>query len=228
MAYDLFLFDADETLFDFRASERRAFKQTLEEIGAVNGHPELFAYYQEVSLELWTGVEKGLFKKEFIRGERFNRLFAKHGIDADGEAAGHRYLELLPEKCELIDGAEEICGYLSSRGTIGIITNGFKVVQTERMKVAAISKYVMFMVVSEECGFTKPDVRFFEHTAKLVPGFSKERTLVIGDRLEADIQGAANFGVDACWFNPLGIPNGTPLKPKYEIRKLSDLRHLIP
>ncbi|MES2856692.1 MAG: YjjG family noncanonical pyrimidine nucleotidase [Bdellovibrionota bacterium] len=228
MAYDLFLFDFDDTLMDFAASERHAFTNALKAFDIHDGHTELLESYKTFSLALWARLERGEITRDVLRSERFRQTFEKHALSAPADEVGHKYLELLPEICEMIEGSEEICEYLSRRGKIGIITNGFLTVQKRRLAISPISRYVDFVLVSEECGFTKPDVRFFEHAAQMVPGFSKSKTLVVGDRLEADILGANGFGVASCWFNPKGAPLTGTAKPTYQIRKLEELKAIIP
>lgn len=226
MKYDLFLFDADDTLFDFKSCEKQAFTATLRQHGHSTDVEDLYKTYGVESLALWHDVEQGKISKSFLKGERFRRTFEKHNVDLPANQVGETYLDLLPQTCVLIDHAFELCQALSQKGQIGIITNGFETVQTRRLKGSSLAPFVSFMVVSEQCGYTKPDVRFFEYTAGLVDGFRKENTLVIGDRLEADIQGAHNFGVDSCWFNPHKKPSTTP-RPSYEINHLSQLLSVV-
>ena len=228
MKYNLFLFDADDTLFDFKACERGAFARALSHHGHTDSIDELYATYGIESKALWREVELGTITKDFLKAERFRRTFVKHGVSLAPDAVGTTYLDILPETAVLIEHANELCERLSAVGQIGIITNGFEIVQTRRLQGSTLAPHVSFMVVSEQCGFTKPDVRFFEHTARLVKDFEKSRTLVIGDRLEADIAGAHAFGVDSCWFNPTGErpPAGSP-RPTYEVRSLREVEKIL-
>lgn len=226
MKYELFLFDADDTLFDFKSCERGAFTSALNHFGYDEKIENLYATYGVESMALWREVEEGKISKDFLKAERFRRTFSKHDIDLSPDEVGEKYLEILPQTCVLIDRALEVCQHLSERGQIGIITNGFEAVQTRRLKSSSIAPYVGFMVVSEQCGFTKPDPRFFEYTSKLVPTFNKQKTLVIGDRLETDIVGARNFGLDTCWFNP-SKQSSHEIKPTYEIDHLSQLLNIV-
>lgn len=224
MSYGLFLFDADDTLFDFTSAEKVAFTETLNQLGIVQNIDALYASYRIESEKQWRLVEEGKITKEMLRTERFRQTFLKHALEVSGERAGSLYLEILPETSIMIDHAEEICRDLASIGEVGIVTNGFETVQKRRLAKSGLDKYISFMVVSEQCGFAKPDVRFFEHTAKVAKKLTKESTLVIGDRIETDVIGAHNFGVDACWFNPRKLPGHETIKPKYEIAHLSELR----
>ena len=227
MPYKLFLFDADDTLFDFSSCERAAFTNTLAQFGQTLSLDDLFQSYRQFSAALWREVEEGKTSKEVLKSERFRRTFAKHGLDLPADDVGEAYLETLPETCVLVDHALPLCQNLRARGaSVGIITNGFERVQSRRLQKSAIAPFIDFMVVSEQCGYAKPDVRFFEYTAGLVADFKKSETLVVGDRLETDIEGAHRFGLDACWFNPCGHV-ATSIKPKYEVSNLSQLLDIL-
>lgn len=226
MKYNLFLFDADDTLFDFKASEKHAFAATLKYHDHHHDIEALYVTYGQESVVLWREVEQGKITKDFLKAERFRRTFAKHGVSLSAEAVGETYLDLLPETCVLMDHALEVCQTLSQKGRIGIITNGFEKVQKKRLNTSPLAPYIHFVVVSEQAGHAKPDIRFFEYTEKIIGEIDKSKTLVIGDRLEADIEGAHNYGLDSCWFNPHKKASST-IKPKYEIDHLSQLLKLV-
>lgn len=226
MKYNLFLFDLDDTLLNFKASEQLSLTLTLKSLGYESGFDEFFNVYQPENNLLWQHFELGLTTKEILKVERFRRTFARLNLSFDPEVASKKYLEALPETVVLMEYAVEICDWLSQHGEIGIITNGMHHVQTQRIKNSHIAPYISFVGVSEECGYAKPDVRFFEYCTKMAKNFEKEKTIIIGDRIEADILGAKNFGIDSCWFNPLGIPCPDHLSPKYVIKHLSELHQL--
>lgn len=227
MNYDLFLFDLDDTLLDFKESEKLSFFMSLQGLGLKDNLAELFKQYQVENKALWKLFEEAKTTKEFLKVERFRRIFKANGIDIDPELASSRYLETLQETVVLIDYAVEICQWLSERGEIGIITNGISFVQSRRIKNSKIAPYISFVSVSEDCGHAKPDVRFFEYSAKMAKKFSKASTIIVGDRIEADIQGAINFGIDSCWFNPDKNPITESLSTKYEVSHLSEIKKLI-
>ena len=227
MKYDLFLFDLDDTLLDFKASEKLSFFSSLQTLGIQSGLDELFSQYQVVNSALWRMFEHGQTTKEHLKVERFRKVFADNKIDVDATLASTRYLDTLPETVVLVDYAVELCQWLSQQGELGIITNGIHYVQTLRIKNSQIAPYISFVTVSEECGYAKPDVRFFEYSAKMAKKFSKRSTLVVGDRLDADIQGAQNFGVDSCWFNPEGKAHPVELTPTYQVKRLKEIRDLL-
>ena len=56
---------------------------------------------------------------------------------------------------------------------------------------------------------------------------NNSKVLVIGDRLQSDIKGGINAGLDTCWVNFNGEENTTNIKPKYEVRDYMQLKNII-
>lgn len=221
MKYDLFLFDADDTLFDFGASERMSFEQTLNKYD-IAFSAEIYSTYKTESKKLWRKLELGQTTKDFLKVERFRTTFKEFGIDANPEKISESYLEILPENVCLNPYAIEICNSLSKKAQIGIVTNGIESVQKRRLEISGLKETISFMVVSEECGYAKPDKRFFEHTMIKAQRSSKDGILVIGDRIETDITGAHEFGLDSCWYNPNHLDPGNQ-QMTFQISCLSEL-----
>jgi 2-haloacid dehalogenase len=239
MKHRLFLFDLDDTLLDFRASERLAFARTLGELGLrgegdplrapPSGAPSdlpfdaLFARYQEINLALWRGLEAGTVSKDFLKVERFRKTFAAHGLDLDPDAASRLYLESLSDNVVLVDGAVRLCETLAAIGEVGIITNGIQQIQARRIASSGLGDHVSFVATSEACGHAKPDSRFFAYTAAMARAFVRHETIIVGDRLDADILGANRFGIESCWFNPGRLPNASNAVPTCEVASLHEI-----
>lgn len=229
MKYQLFLFDLDDTLLDFRASERLSFARTMASLGIdiaqdPPGGEALFARYQRFNAALWAELEQGRVSKDSLKVERFRRLFEAARIDADPVRAGDVYLEWLSQTVVLVDGARAACEILAGQGEIGIISNGIEHVQQRRIAVSGLADLIGFVATSEACGHAKPDVRIFEHAVRMARAFQPARTVIIGDRLEADVLGGNRFGIDSCWFNPgRHARNGTAV-PTYEVTQLAALQ----
>ena len=223
MKHRLFLFDLDDTLLDFKASEQLSFARTLGALGAGDGVDALFPQYQAINLALWKRFETGAVSKDFLKVERFRRTFAHAGLELDPEAASRTYLESLSASVVLIDGALKLCERLAAIGEVGIITNGVEQIQHRRIASAGLRHHVAFVATSEACGFAKPDSRFFDYTVGMARAFSKPDTVIVGDRLDADILGANRFGIEACWFNPGRLGNETQAVPDYEVAHLDEV-----
>ncbi len=61
------------------------------------------------------------------------------------------------------------------------------------------------LVISEEVGWAKPDPKIFHHTLDLLHIQASE-TLMIGDSLSSDGEGARRVGMPFAWYNPSKAP----------------------
>jgi len=223
MKHRLFLFDLDDTLLDFKASEQLSFVRTMQALGLREGIDGLFPQYQAINLELWRSFERGEVSKDFLKVERFRQTFLANGLDLDPAAASHLYLESLSETVVLIDGAKQVCETLCAIGEVGIITNGVESIQSRRIASSGLGDHISFVSTSEACGYAKPDSRFFQYTTQMAKSFAKHETIIVGDRLDADILGANRFGIESCWFNPGRLVNESEAVPTCEVDRLDDI-----
>ena len=225
--YDIFLFDADNTLFDYDKAEANALKIMFDNCG--------FAYtedirhkYREINSQVWKSFEKGEISKEVLQTSRFTRLFDFIGVHRDAKDFNEKYLYELGKGAFLIDGALEICEQIFSCGKkIYIVTNGILATQTSRIKHSLIKDYISGFFVSEHIGFQKPHISYFEYVFSHIPQVEKDKILIIGDSLTADIQGGFNASIDSCWLNEARKENQTGIIPTYEIHKLSEIQEFI-
>jgi 2-haloacid dehalogenase len=223
MKHRLFLFDLDDTLLDFKASERLSFARTMQDLGAPERADGLFVRYQAINVELWRRFEQGAVSKDFLKVERFRSLFVASGLDLDPEAASHLYLESLSDTVVLVEGAKAVCEALAEIGEVGIITNGVEHIQNRRIASSGLRDHISFVSTSEACGFAKPDSRFFEYTTRMARVFARDETIIVGDRLDADILGANKFGIESCWFNPGRQANDSQALPTCEVASLDEI-----
>ena len=226
MKYELILFDADGTLFDYDKAEAYALKNAF----ATTQIPyqiEFINAYKMINSSLWLDFEKGLISPSKIRVERFDQLFNQFNIKTNTTVFGDVYLDFFAEAGFLIDGAEDIVNKISSQTTTAIITNGLSIVQRSRFSKAPIMSQFKDVIISEEVGCAKPNPEIFEITFEKLNHKNKNATLIIGDSLTSDIQGGVNFGITTCWFNPKRSPNNSDLTPDFEIHKLEELLEIV-
>ena len=225
MKHRLFLFDLDDTLLDFKASERLSFVRSMGELGLHGDIEPLFEQYQAINLALWRAFEAGTVSKDVLKVERFRRTFAGNGLDLDPAQASSLYLESLSETVVLVEGAQRLCERLAAAGEVGVITNGVHHIQHRRIASSGLGGHISFVATSEACGHAKPDSRFFEFSARMARArpFSRHETVIVGDRLDADILGANRFGIDSCWFNPGRLPKDTAALPTVEVVSLHEV-----
>ncbi len=98
---------------------------------------------------------------------------------------------------ELLPGALEVLGYFS-RLPMALITNGPSDIQRAAVQSVGIEGYFQAILVSgdEEVASRKPNARIFRLACERL-GAEPANVLMIGDNLEADIQGAIAAGMPA-------------------------------
>ena len=226
MKYRWLLFDADGTLFDYDKAEAYALRTTFREFG-LEYEPDYLDVYRPINAQIWRDFEKGLISAESVKADRFQQLFDAIGVERDAQSFSTRYLENLGDSAELIEGAENLIRRLHGRVGLMLITNGLQEVQRSRLARSAIADYFAGMVISEEVGSAKPHRDIFDAAFARMGGPRKEDVLLIGDSLTADIRGANDYGIDACWYNPAGRTPGSDLRISYEISRLQELLNIL-
>lgn len=227
MQYDIIIFDADETLFDFKKSERNAFKNTMLEFNINYDENYHLKIYKDINTAIWKELEDGLITQQKLKVERFKRLSDALNAGFDEVEFSKSYMKHLSYASFLYDDSLALIESLSKDYRLSIITNGLKDVQNNRIRKSIIGKYFEDIVISEEIGVSKPDPKIFEHALNNLNYTDKNKVLMVGDSLTSDIQGGINFSIDTCWFNPNKIVNGSEIKPTYEISNLMDLKEVI-
>jgi 2-haloacid dehalogenase len=228
--YNHLLFDADGTLFDFKAAERYALEALFQELD-IEGTESSRIIYHEVNHAIWLEFEQGCITIETLKTERFRRFFNKIQVVRDPVQASIRYLDFLSQSDHLLPKAMDILTTFQQRGyRLSLITNGISRVQRGRLAATKTLSFFNHVVISEEIGSQKPDPAFFTalFTIAGMDELNRRQALVIGDSLSSDIKGGMHAGLDTCWYNPDRALGDPLLKPTYEIAKLEELLDLLP
>ncbi|MBR6513278.1 MAG: YjjG family noncanonical pyrimidine nucleotidase [Clostridia bacterium] len=220
MKYTTILFDSDDTLLDFKASEHQAIYRAFEQAD-LPFDEEKRSVYSHINHGLWKALERGEITTEKLLCERFRLLFERYGYDYDPARMNDLYFRCLSETAFTMEGAVEILEYLYGRYELDIITNGVGYIQTTRLDNADIRKYIRHLFISGEIGASKPDKAFFDYVLSHIDEKDRSRILVIGDSLTSDIKGAINVGLDCVYI-------GTePNEATYCIGNIKELRKIL-
>lgn len=190
-------FDLDHTLWDFEKNSELTFKQIFKEQKVDINFDEFMRVYSPINVDYWKLFREEKISKETLRYKRLKDTFDKLNYKASDtfiNQTAKDYLAYLPNYNNLIEGAIEILEYLHPKYSLHIITNGFKEIQSKKIKASNITKYFDIIVTSESVGVKKPNLKVFEFALQKAATTAKE-CVMIGDSYEADIMGAFNAGV---------------------------------
>lgn len=229
--YHHLFFDLDHTLWDFDANSRL----TLEELYQVFGLKERgitdFGLFHKNYLahndKLWERYRNGFIKVEELRWKRMWLTLLDFKIGDEGLARnmGSLFLDLLPTRNLLFPYTREILGWLSSRNyQLHLITNGFEKTQFSKLKHSGIDKYFQEIITSERSNSLKPHKEIFEYALQKT-GAEKQKSIMLGDSIEVDIQGALNAGIDQVYVNHLRIE--TTIRPTFTVFSLKELEQIF-
>jgi YjjG family noncanonical pyrimidine nucleotidase len=226
MAYATLLLDLDHTLVDSETSELLAFGDTMASIG-IEDAEQYFADYTSINRSYWAAVERGEITPDQVRVARFREFIGHFGIDADPEVMAATFVAGLGAHGELYSGATEVLDQLHDSVPMGLVTNGLSDVQRTRIARLDIEHYFQTIVISGEVGVSKPGTAIFDFAFAGLGSPSRDTALMVGDSLSSDIQGAANYGIAGCWYNPARRTAGSDVPIAHEIAALSDLPAVV-
>jgi len=225
--YDIFLFDADNTLFNYDMAEENALK-IMFKYCCFNYTDNIHFKYRKINSQVWESFENKEITKDELQTIRFKRLFDEINVNYDPIIFNQKYLYELGKGSFLINGALEICkNIISNYKKIYIVTNGILSTQKSKIEHSLIKEYISDYFVSELVGYNKPNKLYFDYVFSHIPKVDKEKIIIIGDSILHDIVGGINAGIDNCWFNENGKINETEFKPTYEITKLQEINKFI-
>ena len=229
--YKHLFFDLDHTLWDFDANAKASLADlysilNLDEktkIAFDDFYPK-YLFHNEV---LWDRYHKGLISSEDLKWKRMWRTMLDFKI-ADEPLAREmsgQFLEILPTKKILFPHTIEILDYLKEKKySLHLITNGFEKTQWSKLNNSGLGKYFTHVITSEASNSLKPKKEIFDFAIASAKAKLPE-SIMIGDNLDADIQGAMNAGMDTVFVNHI---NAVPeIKPTFTVTHLQQLESIF-
>jgi len=114
---------------------------------------------------------------------------------------------------------------LKEKYKIGILTNGAHLAQWGKIEKSGLLPYMDAVLVSEDAGFTKPDIHIFQMMADKL-GLKCEECVYVGDTFSLDIMGAYNSGMKPVWIWPSERAKPSDFDVA-RIRNVSDLLEIL-
>ena len=200
-------FDLDHTLWDFEKNSALAFETVFKMQNLEVDMSKFLHFYVPINRQYWERYRKDQITQKELRYGRLKDTFdlIHYAISDDLVALlAAEYIYYLPKYNHLYDGTIEILDYLMPKYNLHIITNGFAEIQDNKLNNSYIMHYFKSITNSEMAGVKKPNSLIFDYALDLAKS-KKENSIMIGDCIEADVQGALDAGLDAIFFNESNI-----------------------
>ncbi|WP_299519345.1 YjjG family noncanonical pyrimidine nucleotidase [Winogradskyella sp.] len=196
-------FDLDHTLWDFDKNSGLTFKKIFELNHIDVRLNEFLEVYEPINLNYWKLYREERISKSDLRYGRLKDAFNAIKVDVDDTTINQLsilYIEYLTTFNHLFEGASEVLDYLRDKYELHIITNGFEEAQERKLKNSNIRHYFKTITNSEMVGVKKPNPKIFNFALDIANA-NAEESIMIGDSLEADIEGADRVGMNTIFFN---------------------------
>ncbi len=231
MKYKHIFFDLDHTLWDFEANARATLQVLYEDLKlrsrGVHDFDLFYKNYLVHNDNLWDLYRKGLVKQDELRIKRMRLALLDFKIADESLSSkmNEQFLELLPTRNLLFPHTVEILQYLLDKNyELHLITNGFEEVQHNKLKYSGLNRFFGEVITSEASNSIKPNKEIFEYAFRKTNS-NPATSIMIGDTVEVDIQGAINAGIDQVFVNHTGI---TPsIEATYSVRSLKELENIF-
>ena len=228
--YKNLFFDLDDTLWAFSLNARDTFEEMYQKYDYdrfFRSFQHFYTLYQYRNVELWEEYGRGQVSKEELNRQRF--LYPLEAVGARdaalAEAFSDDFFSVIPTKSRLMPHAYEVLEYLAEKYNLYILSNGFRELQSCKMRSAGVDGYFKKVILSEDLGVLKPWPAIFNFALSATQSELRE-SLMIGDSWEADITGAHGVGMHQAFYN---VTERTtfPFLPTYHIHSLKELMDLL-
>ena len=204
-------FDLDHTLWDFEKNSDLTFQKIFKMNDLSVDLHSFLEVYRPLNFKFWKLYREEKVTKSELRYGRLKNTFDAIDFPISDTLIyliADQYIEHLADFNHLFDGAIEILDYLNQKYILHIITNGFEEIQTKKMINSKIYHYFEKVITSESVGVKKPNPKVFKHALEIANA-NIDQAIMIGDSIEADINGALGVGMKAihCNFDTSLVPN---------------------
>jgi len=232
--YEILIFDLDDTLTNHQIALKYSFQKLLKEFDLKK---TTYENLEDFSIKYWEQWNRGDIvipswikeeaeKKRFKYINRFYLFFQNNEITYETARKINEYFfEHLTDKVVLLPNVEQVLNMLSKNYQLVLATNSndkHAFIKLEKTKI----KHYFFKIITSSSGYFKPMHEFYDYMLKELSINDTSKMLIIGDGLSTDIQGAINYNIDSCWFNPNELDSDN-INPTYNIKSITELLYLL-
>lgn len=219
-------FDLDHTLWDFDKNSGLTFQKIFDLHNINVGLNEFLKVYEPINFKYWKLYREEKVTKPKLRYGRLKEAFDAIDFFVEDDIINQLsedYITYLTTFNNVFEGTYDILEYLEPKYELHIITNGFQEAQSKKIEKANLQSYFKTVTNSEMAGVKKPNPKIFNHALKLAEA-DPENSIMIGDNIEADVQGAIDVGMQAVLFDYANRNISSNYKT---ITKLKQLREFL-
>lgn len=228
------LFDLDDTLISFDGVTRQAWNECYEDF-MIRHKPgftldALRQAVRTVGSWYWGNPVRHKTGREDIRSARREIVgiaLAMLGAQDDDIAndLADRYTDRHDELIHPYPNTFPTLDALKNAGVrLALITNGSSQGQQAKLTRFGLTDYFEHILIDQELGFGKPDVRVYEHALSLLKLTSRD-VWMVGDNLVWDIYPPKSLGIHAVWhdWRGAGLPEDAEIRPDRIITDIGEL-----
>ena len=214
------LIDLDNTLYDYEICHKHAFNCAVNEIKKMFDENDFICAFDKAKEQIHSELKNTAsshnrilyFQKtlEYLNAE--NIILAKNLYDI--------YWNNFIKKMSLFEGVIEFLEDNKDK-KICVVSDLTAYIQFRKIEKLGISKYLSYIVTSEEAGVEKPNEKIFNIALKKLK-LNNSEVCMIGDNYEKDIIGALNLNIKAFWKND-NIPADKRVKTFNQFKELKEL-----
>ena len=228
--YKSIFFDLDDTLWDTYHNNRECLEEIFTDYRFDRHYDSFETFFQRYmphNLMLWEKYRKHEINRQTLILERFLYVLRPMGINDAAYVLNlnHDFLQRTAKKTRLIQGTIELLEHLKPFYRLFILSNGFREIQTLKLQNSGIAFYFEKIILSEDANIQKPHKEIFDFALRNTNSRRSE-SIMIGDSLEVDIEGAWHAKIDQLWFNPDKLPC-KHIIPTYQVNTLKEIQDIL-
>jgi putative hydrolase of the HAD superfamily len=219
----LVLFDIDDTLVDHGAAERAAIQALYGRVHSTHGLEQFTDGWRAAAERHFSRYVAGELSMDEQRRARVREVIDARLTDIEADRIFRAFLDAYESACAPFDDARACLDALVGH-RLGVISNGQSHQQLRKLRRAGLLEAFEVVVVSDECGFAKPEPEIFAHACALA-GEPRSNAIYVGDRYDVDATAARRAGLVGVWLDRAGLVEHDRQPPT--LRSLRELKPLV-
>ncbi|MBD2843578.1 HAD family hydrolase [Paenibacillus sp. IB182496] len=214
------LFDLDGTLLDRNRSLHAFIRDQYRRFQALQRMDEPLFIKRFIELD-----QRGYVWKDIV----YQKLIEEFRLDMEWEPLLEDYVQSFRHHCigfaNVIETLDDLKGMQLK---LGMITNGMGQFQMNTIRGLNIEGYFDAIVISEQVGLRKPDIRIFHHALACLDA-EPHTSLFVGDHPVHDVDASIHAGMKGVWKEDraFGIAPSKPHRSIKNLREIKEMLHLF-